>query len=190
MVAICHFDADWQNAGNVSRHRVSTSIRLRSIHASRLLPLAPRSIAMNQLFAKSEACSHQLRWQSACQRWKRELSVPARLEFHAVAIAPVSHTDGDSTDQVAPTSGHHAYCRAMVVTFDIRAPKKASCSALFVVRHWHCACTLIFAARRQAFRGRNGLRSQPVRSARKRKTRAAHFRCWWPVSALAHLLDL
>jgi hypothetical protein len=36
---------------------------------------------------------------------------------------------------VAPTSGHHAYCRAMVVTVDIRAHRRKACSRLlFVVR--------------------------------------------------------
>ncbi len=30
-----------------------------------------------------------------------------------------------TTDQNAPTSGHHAYCRAIVVTFDTRALKKS-----------------------------------------------------------------
>ena len=85
---------------------------------------------------------------------------------------------------VAPTSGHNAYCRAIVVTFDIRArPGKASFSVVI-----HCSALALrvhspLAARGQAFGSRDGLRSQPVRSARERKTRAAQFRRWWPVSA-------
>ena len=71
-----------------------------------------------------------------------------------------------------------------VVTFDMqRTQESLRCrlsfikSALALHVHPHCS------ARRQALGGRDGLRSQPVRSARERKRPAADFRCLWPVSA-------
>src|SRR5208283_2533133 len=85
MAAICHFDVDWQSAGNVSRHKPITAISLRMIHSSHLFlllrnqsPETNCSLSEELLLAKFDGNRH-------AKRWKSEASVPARLEFHAFA---------------------------------------------------------------------------------------------------------
>jgi hypothetical protein len=98
-----------------------------------------------------------------------------RLTFHVFAWCRSLRL----TATQAPSSAHiwaHALCWAGTSHFDISAHSGTAslsalirCSALALRVHSH------LAARRQAFDGRDGLRSQPVRSASERRRPARHI---------------
>src|SRR5215469_13812538 len=103
MVAICHFEADWQSPGSVSRQKANTGMNLRDIQAPLCsFPVpdqSPRAIRPSQ-----ELFSLQFlgRNRHANHRWGK-LAL-REFVFHVFARHPVGALDTQT--KLAPTSGH------------------------------------------------------------------------------------
>lgn len=93
-------------------------------------------------------------------------------------------TGHHSTLEVRPHPGTQDQCRAIVVnTRHTRALRNSSVINSYSLLGSGIARAHSCCSEAAGICGRDGLRSQPVRSARERTTRAAHFRCLWPASA-------
>jgi hypothetical protein len=70
------------------------------------------------------------------------------------------------------------------VTFDKqRTQAKLRYRLLFVVRHWHCACTLILQRGGWHLVAETDSAANQFGAPESEEDRAAHFRCLRPVSA-------
>jgi hypothetical protein len=123
-----------------------------------------------------------------------DLSGRARLFNEAVVLcicrAPCS-AGHHSTPKFTTTSGHT--CLTPGNSCDIRYaahPGTASFSAVIRCSALALRVHSQLAARRQAFDGRDGLRSQPVGSARERRTPARHVAVVCPPSRLLAYLSI
>ena len=101
-----------------------------------------------------------------------------------MSLRPACCAGHHSTLELRPHPGTQAQCRAIVVTIrHTRALRNRSLINSYSLLGSGIARALSCCSETAGICGRDGLRSQPVRSARERTTRAAHFRCLWPASA-------